>query len=53
MAKLNRVFLIGNLTSDLDLRYTPKGTPIAELGLAINRTWTEEGQKHEEAILSM
>jgi single-strand DNA-binding protein len=45
---VNRVFLIGHCTRDPDLRYTSKGTPVAELGLALNRTWTEEGQKHEE-----
>jgi single-strand DNA-binding protein len=44
----NRVLLIGNLTRDPELRYTPKGTPLPEIGLAINRTWTDEGQKHEE-----
>jgi single-strand DNA-binding protein len=48
MANLNRVLLMGNLTRDPDLRYTPKGTPLAEIRLAINRAWTEEGQKHEE-----
>lgn len=40
--------LIGNLTRDPEIRYTPKGTAIADLGLAINRAWTEEGQKREE-----
>jgi single-strand DNA-binding protein len=42
------VFLAGHLTKDVALRYTPKGTPLAEIGLAINRTWTDEGQKCEE-----
>jgi single-strand DNA-binding protein len=47
---LNRVFLIGNCTRDIELRYTPKGgTPVADLGLAINRTWTDEqGVKKED-----
>ena len=48
MANLNKVLLIGNLTRDPEVRYTPKGTAIADLGLAINRVWTEEGQKREE-----
>ena len=48
MASLNRAFLIGNLTRDPDFRHTPRGTALAEIGLAINRTWTDEGQKHEE-----
>jgi len=36
MANLNRVFLIGNLTRDPELRYIPSGTPVASFGLAIN-----------------
>jgi single-strand DNA-binding protein len=45
---LNRVMIAGRLTRDPELRYTPKGTPLVELGLAINRIRTEEGQKREE-----
>jgi len=48
MASLNCVFLIGNLTRDPEVRYTPKGTAVAEFGMAINRTWLDEGQKREE-----
>jgi single stranded DNA-binding protein len=48
MANLNRVFLIGRVTKDPELRYTPKGTPTVEIGLAVNRIWSEEGQKREE-----
>lgn len=49
MASLNRVFLIGNLTREPEIRYTPKGTPIAEICLAINRvTRDDDGQKREE-----
>jgi single-strand DNA-binding protein len=49
MANLNRVFLIGNLTRDPEVRYTPKGTAVTELGLAVNRTYsTEQGEKKEE-----
>lgn len=49
MANLNRVTLIGNLTRDPELRHTPKGTAVAELGLAINRVWNDDsGQKQEE-----
>ncbi len=49
MANLNKVMLIGNLTRDPELRHTPKGTAVAELGLAINRVWRDEqGQKQEE-----
>jgi single-strand DNA-binding protein len=49
MANFNKVFLMGNLTRDPELRYTPAGTAIAEFGMAINRNWTSpEGEKKEE-----
>ncbi len=49
MAKLNKVFLMGNLTRDPELRYTPSGTAIASFGIAINRTWSgPDGEKIEE-----
>ena len=49
MANFNKVILAGNLTRDPELRYTPKGTAIAKIGLAINRNWTTEtGEKREE-----
>ncbi|MEI6351419.1 MAG: single-stranded DNA-binding protein [Verrucomicrobiota bacterium] len=49
MASLNKVMLIGNLTRDPEVRYTPKGTAVAELGLAVNRRYTaENGEKREE-----
>jgi single-strand DNA-binding protein len=49
MANLNRVLLIGNLTRDPEIRYTPKGTAVADVGLAINRVLnTEEGERREE-----
>jgi single-strand DNA-binding protein len=50
MANFNKVILAGNLTRDPELRYTPKGTAIARIGLAINRTWkSETGETKEEA----
>src|SRR5689334_5003171 len=49
MASFNKVILVGNLTRDPELRYTPKGMAIAKVGLAINRNWTSEsGEKKEE-----
>jgi single-strand DNA-binding protein len=49
MANLNRVLLIGNLTRDPDLRYTPKGTAVTEIALAINRIYSgDDGEKKEE-----
>ena len=49
MANFNKVILAGNLTRDPELRYTPKGTAIARIGLAINRRFAgEDGQTREE-----
>ncbi|MGL5019608.1 MAG: single-stranded DNA-binding protein [Luteolibacter sp.] len=49
MANLNKVMLIGNLTRDPELRHTPSGKTVSEIGLAINRTWTnDQGQKQED-----
>lgn len=49
MANFNKVILAGNLTRDPELRYTPKGTAVAKLGLALNRSWTtDSGEKREE-----
>ena len=49
MANFNKVILAGNLTRDPELRYTPKGTAVAKIGLAINRKWkSETGEMKEE-----
>ena len=49
MATLNKVFLIGNLTRDPELKYIANGTGIAKFGLAVNRTYnTPEGEKKKE-----
>lgn len=46
---LNKVLLIGNLTRDPELRYTPQGTAVCTMGMATNRTWvTDNGEKREE-----
>jgi len=46
---LNRVQLIGNLTRDPELRYTPSGSAVCTFGLATNRSWTtDNGEKREE-----
>lgn len=42
MASLNKVFLIGNLTRDPELRVTPKGTAICQFGLAVNRQFKDD-----------
>jgi single-strand DNA-binding protein len=47
---LNKVQLIGNLTRDPELKYTPSGTGVCTFGLATNREWTDStGQKQEGA----
>lgn len=49
MASFNKVILLGNLTRDPELRYTPKGTAVAKIGLAVNRKYTlESGEAREE-----
>jgi single-strand DNA-binding protein len=49
MANLNKVFLMGNLTRDPELRYVPSGAPVATFGLAVNRRFvTQQGEKKDE-----
>jgi len=50
MASVNKVILIGNLTRDPEIKYTPKGTAVAELGLAMNRVFTPEGGERREEV---
>ncbi|HZV34376.1 MAG TPA: single-stranded DNA-binding protein [Verrucomicrobiae bacterium] len=50
MASYNKVILIGNLTRDPELRYTPKGMAIAKLGIAVNRTWRNEAGESKEEV---
>lgn len=49
MASLNKVFLMGNLTKDPELRYTAGGLAVASFGIAVNRKWTSKtGEQKEE-----
>jgi single-strand DNA-binding protein len=49
MASFNKVMLLGNLTRDPEVKYTPKGSAVADIGLAVNRTYTTDGgEKREE-----
>ena len=48
MATVNKVFLIGNLTRDPELRYTPNGSAVCEFGIAINRVFTSNNERKEE-----
>ncbi len=47
---LNKVMLIGNLTRDPELRYTPQGTAVVTLGLATNREWVDASGQKQEAV---
>jgi single-strand DNA-binding protein len=49
MASFNKVLLMGNLTRDPQLRYTPNQTPVVEFGIAVNRRWrSQDGQNRED-----
>jgi single-strand DNA-binding protein len=49
MASFNKVILLGNVTRDPELKYTPKGTAVAQIGLAVNRVYSnDQGEKVEE-----
>ncbi|MEZ5405482.1 MAG: single-stranded DNA-binding protein [Verrucomicrobiia bacterium] len=49
MSSLNKVFLMGNLTRDPEVRYTPKGTAVTDISIAINTVYrTQEGDEKEE-----
>ena len=49
MANVNKVMLLGNITRDLEVRYTPKGTAVCDLGMAVNRIRTgDNGERIEE-----
>jgi len=49
MANFNKVYLMGNLTRDPELRYTPKGQAVVKFGLAVSRRYTtESGEAREE-----
>ena len=49
MANVNKVILIGNVTRDPEVKFTSKGSAVADIGLAINRNYTlDNGEKREE-----
>ena len=50
MASLNKVFLIGNLTRDPELRYTHNGVPVANLGVAVNRKFRDKTGELKEDV---
>ena len=48
MASFNKVMLMGNLTRDPEIRYTPKGTAVTDLGIAVNRKYRVDDEMREE-----
>ncbi len=50
MASLNKVFLIGNLTRDPELRYTPAGVAVTNLGVAVNRRFRDKSGEIKEDV---
>jgi len=50
MASFNKVILLGNLTRDPEVRYTPKGSAVCDLGVAVNRVYTPEGGERREEV---
>jgi len=53
MASLNKIFLLGNLTRDPELRHTPGGNSVASFDLAVNRTFaTASGEKKEDTLFT-
>ena len=50
MANVNKVFLLGRLTRDPELRYTPSGTAVAEFGLAVNRKTGKGDDARDEPL---
>tara|TARA_R100000234_G_scaffold5502_1_gene3924 strand:+ start:1573 stop:1938 length:366 start_codon:yes stop_codon:yes gene_type:complete len=50
MSSFNKVILMGNLTRDPELRYTPKGTAVAKIGIAVNRVWSDANGEQQEEV---
>lgn len=50
MAGFNKVVLIGNLTRNIELRYTPNGTPVGSFGLAVNRRFKQGDELKDEVL---
>jgi single-strand DNA-binding protein len=48
MANLNKVMIIGNVTRDPEVKYTPKGSAVTDLGIAVNRTYKVGEERKEE-----
>ncbi len=50
MAQLNQMYLLGNLTRDPEIKFTNEGVAICEMGLAVNKRWTDKEGKETESV---
>lgn len=50
MSTLNQVTLMGNVTRDIEIRYTPNGTAVGNIGLAMNRKWKDQANNLREEV---
>ena len=50
MGQLNQIYLLGNLTRDPEIKYTNEGVAICEMGLAVNKKWTNKEGKEVESV---
>lgn len=48
MASFNKAILLGNVTRDIEVKYTPGGTAVAEIGLAVNRSWFDKASNSKK-----
>ena len=53
MASFNRVILVGNLTRDPQVKYTPGGQAVSEIGLAVNRSWFDKTANQKPVLLPL
>jgi single-strand DNA-binding protein len=51
MASYNKVILMGHLTRDPQIKYLPSGTPVCDIGLAVNRAWKDASGNAQEEVL--
>jgi single-strand DNA-binding protein len=50
MNSVNHVMVLGNLTRDPELRYTPSGTAVCQLGVALNRRWRDQAGELQQEV---
>lgn len=47
---MNLTITLGNITRDLNLTYTPKGTPVLDMGIAVNEVWTDDAGQKQKSV---